>query len=128
MFPTGADLMKDITLLYVEDEDIARMSIGAFLGRYTGKLMTATNGQEGFELYKQHKPAVVVTDLEMPIMGGLEMIRKIRELDDSVPIIITTAYDDESHTCPAADMRILKPISFMELLKGIQDCLETRQE
>lgn len=128
MCPTGADLMKEITLLYVEDEDIARMSIGAFLGRYAGKLMTATNGQEGLEMYKQHKPAVVVTDLEMPIMGGLEMIRKIRELDDSVPIIITTAYDDESHNCPAADMRILKPISFMELLKGIQDCLETRQE
>jgi len=71
---------------------------------------------------------VVITDLEMPVMNGMEMIRKIRELDHDIPIIITTAYDDDAHYCPEADLTILKPISFMELLQAVKDCLAAREK
>ena len=119
--------LKQLTLLYVEDEDIARLSIGSFLRRYMGELLLASNGSEGLQLYQAKRPAVVITDLEMPVMNGMEMIRKIRELDHSIPIIITTAYDDDAHYCPEADLTILKPISFMELLQAVKDCLATRR-
>jgi CheY-like chemotaxis protein len=69
----------------------------------------------------------VVTDLEMPVMNGMEMIRRIRALDDRIPIIITTAYDDEAHSCPEANRVIIKPIMFNELLDTIMECLEERQ-
>lgn len=117
------ELLKQKSLLYVEDEDIARMSIGTFLRRQVGTLLLAANGSEGLDLYHEHRPSVVVTDLEMPVMNGMEMIRKIREQDDTIPIIITTAYDDEAHYCPEADRTILKPINFMELLQAVQECL-----
>lgn len=123
----GKELLKETTILYVEDEDIARLSIGSFLKRHAEVLFLATNGNEGLEMYKKHRPQVVITDLEMPVMNGMEMISRIRELDDSIPIIITTAYDDEAHRCPQADMVILKPISFMELLDGVQQCLEVKR-
>ena len=118
--------LSELTALYVEDEPVARMSIGTFLRRQVGELHTAENGKEGLELFEAHRPRVVITDLEMPVMNGMEMIRKIRELDDGTPIIITTAYDDEAHRCDLADRVILKPIIFNELLKVINDCLEER--
>lgn len=121
-----SEKILQLTLLYVEDEDIARLSIGGFLRRKVEELLLASNGSEGLQLYQQKRPAVVITDLEMPIMNGMEMIKKIRELDHNIPIIITTAYDDDAHYCPEADMTILKPISFMELLQAVKDCLAAR--
>jgi len=107
----------------VEDEDIARLSIGTFLRKQVGELLLASNGSEGLQLYQENQPDVVITDLEMPIMNGMEMIVKIRQLNQYTPIIITTAYDDEIHRCPGGNCTILKPISFMELLKTVQSCL-----
>lgn len=122
------ETLLQLTLLYVEDEDIARLSIGGFLRRKVGELLLASNGSEGLQLYREKRPAVVITDLEMPIMNGMEMIRRIRELDHDIPIIITTAYDDDAHYCPEADLTIMKPISFMELLQAVQDCLAARSK
>ena len=116
--------LSKITLLYVEDEDVARMAVGAFLKRQVNMLVTAANGEEGLQQYEKHLPGVIVTDLEMPIMNGMEMIRRIKALDSSIPIIITTAYDDEAHSCPEADRVIIKPIMFNELLETIVDCLD----
>jgi len=126
MEPT--DALKQLSLLYVEDEDIARLSIGGFLRRYVETLLLASNGSEGLQLYQEKDPAVVITDLEMPVMNGMEMIRRIRALDHDIPIIITTAYDDDAHYCPEADMTILKPISFMELLQAVKNCLAAREK
>lgn len=124
---TPTEQLKSMTVLYVEDEDIARLSIGNFLRRQVGELLLAENGNEGLRLYQEHRPAVVITDLEMPVMNGMTMIRRIRELNHQIPIIITTGYDDEAHQCPEADLTILKPISFMELLQAVLDSIEKRR-
>jgi CheY-like chemotaxis protein len=120
--------LNQTTLLYVEDEDVARMAVGAFLRRQVSKLVTAANGQEGLQQYEEHLPGIVVTDLEMPIMNGMEMIRRIKALDANIPIIITTAYDDEAHSCPEADRIIIKPIMFNDLLETIVECLGERRQ
>jgi len=86
-------------------------------------LLLASNGSEGLQLYQENQPDVVITDLEMPVMNGMEMVAKIRQLNQYTPIIITTAYDDKAHQCQDANCTILKPISFMVLLKSVQDCV-----
>lgn len=121
---TPEERLNNVTLLYVEDEDVARMAVGSFLKRQVSRLVTASNGEEGLLRYNEHRPAVVVTDLEMPVMNGMEMIRRIRAEDSKIPIIITTAYDDEAHSCPEADRVIIKPIMFNDLLETIIDCLD----
>lgn len=123
----AAERLKEMTMLYVEDEDVARMAVGAFLKRQVKTLLTASNGKEGLDIFEREHPGVVVTDLEMPVMNGMEMVRRIRELDDGTPVIITTAYDDEAHACPEADRIIIKPIMFNELLATILECLTERQ-
>ncbi|MDY0300313.1 MAG: response regulator [Trichlorobacter sp.] len=119
--------LAGLTVLYVEDEPVARLSITAFLKRWVGTLYTAENGQQGLELFAAHRPQVVITDLEMPVMNGLEMIKKIRDMDNGTPIIITTAYDDEAHRCDLANRVILKPIVFNDLLDQVTECVEERR-
>ena len=120
---TQNEALKVLKVLYVEDEDIARLSIGTFLRKQVGQLLLASNGSEGLQLYQENQPDVVITDLEMPIMNGMEMILKIRQLDHAIPIIVTTAYDVEAHQCRDANCTIQKPISFLTLLKSMQDCV-----
>ena len=120
------DQLKSATLLYVEDEDVARLAVGAFLQRRVGTLLLARDGQEGLEQFAQDRPDIVVTDLEMPVMNGMQMVHRIRELDNGTPIVITTAYDDEAHSCPEANRVIIKPIMFNDLLNTILECLARR--
>ncbi len=120
---TAQERLKHMTVLFAEDEDLPRKSIGNFLKRQVGALDVAENGRQGLELFMAHRPAIVITDLEMPAMNGMEMVQRIREMEESVPIIITTGYDDEDHRCDLADRTLIKPIIFGKLLETIEDCI-----
>ena len=82
------DELQEIKILYVEDDFIVRLSIANFLRRRCKDVIEAKNGQQGLELYKQHNSDIVVTDIEMPVMDGLEMIEKILEMDMKMVSII----------------------------------------
>ncbi len=120
---TAQERLKRMTVLFAEDEDLPRKSIGNFLKRQVGALDVAENGRQGLELFMAHRPAIVITDLVMPAMKGMERVQRIREMEESVPIIITTGYDDEEHRCGLADRTLIKPIIFGKLLETIEDCI-----
>lgn len=119
-----ADLMKNISVLYVEDDADIRRHLAEFLRRRVGKLYIAANGQEGLELWRQHRPEVVVTDIMMPVMGGLKMAELIQRENPSVPIIVTTALNETESFLKAIDLGIdkyvIKPINTELLLHAIQ--------
>ena len=69
----NSEILRELTLLYVEDEEEIREQLSRFLRRRVGTLYTAANGKEGLEMFRQHQPDLVITDIEMPIMNGLEM-------------------------------------------------------
>lgn len=118
------DLMKNISVLYVEDDADIRRHLAEFLRRRVGKLYIASNGQEGLELWRQHRPEVVVTDIMMPVMGGLKMAELIQRENPSVPIIVTTALNETESFLKAIDLGIdkyvIKPINTELLLHAIQ--------
>lgn len=82
-----------IKLLLVEDDEnllyIEKMTFEDIIGDYEVK--TAVNGKEGLEVWKEFRPDVIVSDMDMPIMGGMEMVRRIRETDGDVIILFATA-------------------------------------
>ncbi len=119
--------LQRIKILYVEDDFIVRFSIAKFLSRRCKEVIEAKNGLQGLELYKQHKPDIVVTDIEMPVMDGLEMIDKILQMNTAQPIIITTGYDDEQHQSERVCVNIIKPIDDNELLEAIVKCINDRE-
>lgn len=107
-------------VLYVEDEQIIRESISRCLRRRIKELFLAQNGKEGLALFKEHNPDIVVTDIRMPMMNGLEMAMEIKNINCDTPIIITTAYNDEEYFLKAIDIGIdkyiKKPINNTDLL------------
>ncbi|MBF0520001.1 MAG: response regulator [Nitrospirae bacterium] len=116
-------VLKTISVLYVEDDYLVRECIGRFLKRRCKAVYDAENGKAGLEIYKQHDIDIVVTDLEMPVMNGFEMVKKILETKNTLPIVITTGYSDEEHHIEEACEHIIKPIDEDKLIEAILFCL-----
>lgn len=119
--------MKEITVLYVEDEELPREAICRYLSTKVAAIHSASNGREGLDIFCKINPDVVITDLEMPQMSGVEMIRKIRGMEHCVPIIITTGYDDDEHRTDLADCTLIKPIILNELLSAMELCIRQKR-
>ena len=116
------------TLLYIEDEAHIRMVTTMFLEPYFTTIIEASNGIEAIELYYKHKPDVIITDIEMPNMNGLEFCKKIRKEDKSTPIIITTAYTSVEYLLEAVSLNLIKylgkPLKEDEVLEALEICFE----
>ncbi len=112
-------IMKSLKLLYVEDEETLREQLLESFKRKFINIIVATNGLEGLEAYKNEKPDLIITDIKMPKINGLDMIETIRQLDTDIPIIVTTAFSDLENIRKAielgVDRFIQKPLSRKEL-------------
>lgn len=117
--------ISNISVLFIDDEDGVRESYERLLGMWAKKVYTASNGKKGLEVYKKQKPDIIVTDIKMPVMSGLEMIGEIKKIDPEVPIIITTAHQDPELLLEAieyqVDAYIVKPIPKKEFKKRLEN-------
>lgn len=116
--------MSNLKVLCVEDEEITRIILKKMLKQHFGKIILAENGFEGYKAYLKHKPNLIVTDLRMPIMGGIDMIAKIREIDQECGIIITSEVEDIDLILRSVDLGIdkylVKPIVNEQFLEDLQ--------
>jgi YesN/AraC family two-component response regulator len=114
-----------ISILYVEDEDYIRNNMSKSLRRRVETIFTAANGEEGLAIFKETEPDLVITDIRMPIMNGLEMIKKIRKLKNSTKIIMLSAHSDTRSLLEAIEIGvngyILKPFQTQQLFKLIEE-------
>jgi PAS domain S-box-containing protein len=114
---------RQLSVLYVEDDENVRMPTSKLLERCCENLYVGCDGLEGFDLYKRHRPDIVVTDISMPNMDGLEMSREIKTLNQFVPIIVASAHFDSEFLFNAisvgVNQYITKPINFVQLLEKI---------
>ena len=108
------ELLKDMTILYVEDDKDVKEHIKVVLKDDVKELYIASNGEEGLELYSQKNPDIIITDINMPKMDGLSMLKQIRQIDHDIPVIVLTAYDDKKNILDAintgSDGFLVKPI------------------
>lgn len=77
-----------IQLLIIEDEPAISLGIETYFADSGYTTLTASNGLEGVELFRRHRPDIVFTDLLMPVMGGLEVIQQIKEISPDTPVIV----------------------------------------
>ncbi len=117
--------LNDIKVLYVEDDPDVREQLAFFLRKKVGKLFIANDGDQGISIFKNEKPDVVVTDLKMPVMDGIQMSKAIRQLDNNCSIIITTAFSDVEQILMAVDAGIskylIKPIDPSDLIDAMKE-------
>jgi YesN/AraC family two-component response regulator len=120
---TGKDL-SDLRVLCVEDDEIARLSIVNIIRRRTAEVYTAANGREGLDVFLDKRPDLVVADLAMPVMDGVEMIASIREHDSFVPVIVVTAFPDQGKNLDSVDYVMVKPLHKDLLLDMLNSCVK----
>lgn len=117
------DLAVGLKVLYVEDIDVIRSSIKSTLSLYFSEVYDAEDGEKGLELFYKYMPDLVITDIEMPILNGLDMIKEIKKISPQTPIIITTAYDDVDFLLRAieigVDRFLVKPIQNDKLIEAL---------
>jgi len=89
-------MLKNFTLLYVEDDKDTQEQMKMVLEDDVKEFIQAYNGKEGLELYKKKNPDIVLTDINMPQMDGLDMASEIKKIDKYKPIIVMSAFDDRS--------------------------------
>jgi len=116
-----------ISILYVEDDDIVRVQTEKILNKLFKKVYVAVDGQEGLDLYTKHieNIDIIITDINMPKISGLDMVNKINKMTKSIPTIVTSAHSDSSYLLQAIDVNIdkyiTKPIQIKELTVTIVD-------
>jgi signal transduction histidine kinase/CheY-like chemotaxis protein/AraC-like DNA-binding protein len=127
------DANKDTTVLIVEDNPDMRKIVANIIQKYFN-VITAPNGEKGYELAKNHTPDVVVSDILMPVMDGIEMCMKLKKnpLTSYIPIIILTAMDSMESNINGlevgADAYITKPFSETLLICTINNLLRSRDK
>ena len=116
------------TILIVEDDKTARDVIARMVGLKFPEcaIYTADNGKIGLELYQEHRPGMVITDINMPEMDGIAMAREIRSMDAYATYIVLTAYSNKGFLEQFKEIGycayLMKPVNFQELFAMIEKC------
>ena len=119
--------LKNIKILYIDDEDLIRSNAVEYLEFYCDNVYEAKDGLEGIEVYEKNKPDIIITDIKMPKLNGLEMVRQIRQKDKTTRIIVATAFLETSYLLEAIDLGLVKyltkPITEDKLLPILKSCV-----
>jgi len=115
--------LSHLTLLYVEDDEIIRQNAVEYLSAFFKEVFQAPNGEVALDVYHEKKPDIIITDIEMPRLSGLEMSKQIRKTDKTTPIIIATAFTDTSYLLQAVELQLIKYITKPITSKKMREAL-----
>ena len=117
-----------LALLYVEDEPDLRAQVETYLALHFGRVLTAGDGAEALACFEREKPDVVLSDIRMPGMDGLELAERLRELAPGVPVVLCTAFADVPSLLRAIEIGVQgvvrKPIDLRELRGAVARAAE----
>lgn len=124
---TDVQQQNAVRILYVEDDEATRAQISRLLEKRGFACLIAKNGQEGLELFRHHTPDIVLSDIMMPLMNGLEMAREIRRDNPDTLFTFITAFSETRYLLEAIDIGVsqfvVKPVEFDKLLNALARCV-----
>lgn len=128
MNPTLIKYLSTLTLLYAEDEPQVQKNVYEYLELLFPTIVTAENGEEAYDIYYEQRPDIILTDVDMPKMNGIEFIKKVREHDLKTPAIILSAHTDTDYLLDAVELGvtkyIVKPFEGEKFLKALESIFE----
>jgi len=123
---------KDLNLLYLEDNDDLREAKNVIFTEIFSNVYTAKNGYEGLDIYLNKKVDLIITDINTPAMNGLEMLRKIKNVDNFSKIIVYSAYSELEYISVMKELDIekflRKPVAKGKFLEAIHEVLSEEKE
>ncbi len=126
---TLQDIKPALSLLVVDDDKMARDVLNLMIARKfpRSSIYFAEDGKTGLELFKQHFPDIVITDISMPVMDGIEMAGEIRAMKNDTKFIVLTGFTDKDYSNKFKEYGIkdciMKPIVFGKLFTAIENCI-----
>jgi len=125
---TNLLLLKNKTVLFVEDDQIMKMQISKVLEMLFQKVFCAEDGESAYLLYKEQSPDIIISDIKMPRMNGIELIEKIRQTDYKIPVILLTSFTEKKILLGAANLSvdgyIIKPVELTTLIVTITKAMQ----
>lgn len=120
--------MSGNTLLLIEDEEMVRNSVGRILHLHGFKVITASDGREGINLFAEHQQEIglVVLDWILPRLGGGEVLEELKRLDPEVRVVVFSGHED-CMSCTQADVVLRKPLDVKVFIYQLERFLR-RQE
>jgi len=129
------EMIEDISILIAEDETQLREYLQEYLSIFFKKVYVAKCGHEGYLQYVEKKPDIIISDINMPNLNGLEMVKRIRQKDEETEIIIISAHSEEQKLLQAIELKLvtylIKPINSIklkELLFGLVEKLRSSKK
>jgi len=121
------DTLKNFTILYAEDDEIVLQNAVEYLQRISKEVFQAKDGKEAIKVWQEKKPDIIITDINMPKLNGIDMASYIRAHDKDVQIIIATAHSDTHYLLRAVELQlvkyIIKPITKEKLLEALEQSI-----
>jgi DNA-binding response OmpR family regulator len=121
--------LSNFSLLYVEDEEGIRNNIAEIFEDLFKEVYLAKNGQEALQFFEKHKPDLIITDIKMPQLDGIEFIQKVREINAKVRVIILSAYTDLDYMLKATELHlvkyIIKPLNEEKLTQALESFIQS---
>lgn len=118
------EFTKTLKILYVEDNAEARDALKNLLGNFFSNITLGVDGEDGLEKFENSTFDLIITDIRMPKMNGIEMIERIRAVDEQIPIIVSTAHQDEEFLMRCIELGVnwylLKPINHKQLTRAVK--------
>jgi len=122
-------LNNKIKVLYVEDDDIARENGIEYLENYFECIYEASDALSALKLYEKHQPHLIITDIQMPKLNGLEFIQRIREKDKKIQVIVISAFSNKEYLFKAIELQLvkylIKPLKEQEFQEALSLCIES---
>jgi two-component system response regulator VanR len=100
------NIYKNIKILYVEDDEIARENGIEYLKTTLSIIYEASDAIKALQLYEKYKPDIIITDIQMPKLNGLEFVKRIRQKDKKTQVIIITAFCDKDYLLKAIELQV----------------------
>ncbi|MBP9566349.1 MAG: response regulator, partial [Sulfurospirillum sp.] len=119
-------ILGNLKVLLVEDEEKVREYIAKSLRYIVSEVQEASNGKEALKILDTFSPDIIITDLEMPVMNGVEFIKTLRKRDKNICIAVLTAHSTNEYLINLVDMHIeqfiIKPINFDKMIVVLEKC------
>ena len=126
------NINKNIKILYVEDDEIARENGIEYLQNFFEQIYEASDAIKALQLYEKYQPDIIITDIQMPKLNGLEFVKRIRQKDKKTQIIIITAFCDKDYLLKAIELGLVKylvkPVCEKEFEEALFLCVNSLQE
>ncbi len=118
-------MLKNFTFMFVEDDSNTQEQMKIILQDEVKTFYQAEDGEKGLRCYRDKKPDIILTDINMPVMSGLEMAQTIKQEDPRQPIVVMSAFDDREILLDAVNIGIdgfiVKPIEMTQLIHKLEE-------